>query len=66
MLGLALIVDQLESFLKKDGTKLRLLIGKDPYVFASQLKKPKVKSPQFPDDYIKTDINEHQRVGTEG
>ncbi len=58
MLGLALIVDQLESFLKKDGTKLRLLIGKDPYVFASQLKKPKVKSPQFPDDYIKTDINE--------
>ena len=58
MPGLALIVDQLEAFLNKDGTKLRLLIGKDPYVFASQLKKPKVKSPQFPDDYIKTDINE--------
>ena len=58
MPGLALIVDQLEAFLKKDRTKLRLLIGKDPYVFASQLKKPKVKSPQFPDDYIKTDINE--------
>lgn len=58
MPGLALIVDQLEVFLKKDGTKLRLLIGKDPYVFASQLEKPKVKSPQFPDDYIKTDINE--------
>lgn len=58
MPGLALIVDQLEAFLKMDGTKLRILIGKDPYVFASQLKKPKVKSPQFPDDYIKTDINE--------
>ena len=56
--GLSLVVDELESFLKKDGTKLRLLIGKDPFVFASQLKKPKVKSPHFPDDYIKTDIND--------
>ena len=27
--GLSLIVDGLETFLKKDGTKLRLLIGKD-------------------------------------
>lgn len=58
MPGLALVVDKLEVFLKKEGTKLRLLIGKDPYVFANQLKKPKVKSPLFPDDYIKTDIND--------
>lgn len=57
MPGLALVVDKLEIFLKQEGTKLRLLIGKDPYVFANQLKKPKVKSPLFPDDYIKTDIN---------
>lgn len=60
--GLSLVVDELESFLKKDGTKLRLLIGKDPYVYASQLKKPKVKSPRFPDDYIKTDINELELI----
>ena len=58
MPGLALVVEKLEFFLKKDGTKLRLLIGKDPYVFANQLKKPKVKSPLFPDDYIMTDIND--------
>ncbi len=58
MPGLALVVDKLEDFLKRDGTKLRLLIGRDPYVFASQLKNPKVKNRQFPDDYIKTDINE--------
>ena len=62
MPGLALVVDQLESFLKKDGNKLRLLIGKDPYVYATQLKKPKVKSPQFPDDYIKTDIYELELI----
>lgn len=62
MPGLALVVDQLESFLKKDGNKLRLLIGKDPYVYAIQLKKPKVKSPQFPDDYIKTDIYELELI----
>ena len=55
--GLALLVDKIDAFLKKEGTKLRLLIGKDPYVYANQLKKPKVKSPLFPDDYIKTDIN---------
>lgn len=58
MPGLALVVEGLEAFLKKEGTKLRLLIGKDPYVFANQLKKPKVKSPLFPDDYIMTDIND--------
>lgn len=58
MPGLALVVDKLEDFLKRDGTKLRLLIGRDPYVFVSQLKNPKVKNRQFPDDYIKTDINE--------
>lgn len=58
MPGLALVVEKLEFFLKKDGTKLRLLIGKDPYVFANQLKKPKVKNPLFPDDYIMTDIND--------
>ena len=55
--GLSLIVDGLETFLKKDGTKLRLLIGKDPYIYASQQKNPKVKSRQYPDDYIKTDIS---------
>ena len=58
MPGLSLVTEELESFLKNDGAKLRLLIGKDPYVYVSQLKKPKVKSPQFPDDFIKTDINE--------
>ena len=55
--GLSLIVNGLETFLKKDEKKLRLLIGKDPYIYASQQKNPKVKSRQYPDDYIKTDIS---------
>ena len=42
MPGLTLVVDKLEAFLRKNGTKLRLLIGKDPYVFVNQLKKPKI------------------------
>lgn len=54
--GLSLVADELDTFLKKNDTKVRLLIGKDPYVYAYQLEKPKVKSPHFPDDYIKTDI----------
>lgn len=58
MPGLSLVVDKLGDFLKKEGTKLRLLIGKDPYVYASQLEKPKIKNHKYPDDYIKTDINE--------
>ena len=57
MPGLALVADKLESFIQKDGTKLQLLIGKDPYVYTYQLEHPKKKSLQFPDDYIKTDIN---------
>ncbi len=58
MPGLALVADKLEEFLQKDGSKLRLLIGKDPYVYAYQVKNPKKKDAKFPDDFIKTDINE--------
>ena len=57
MPGLALVAEKLEEFLQKDGTKVQLLIGKDPYVYVSQLTNPKKKSLLFPDDYIKTDIN---------
>ena len=33
--GLALLTDSIKAFLEKEGTKLLLLIGKDPYVYAS-------------------------------
>ena len=41
--GLALLVEDIRAFLDKEGTKLLLLIGKDPYIYASQVKNPKYK-----------------------
>lgn len=56
MLGTELVADNLEAFLKKDGTKLRLLIGKDPYIYPSQLNEMP-KGAKYPDDFIRVDIN---------
>lgn len=56
--GLALIANELDTFLKKEEAKVQLLIGKDPYVYTYQLMSPKTKSFQFPDDFIKTDIKQ--------
>lgn len=55
--GTALITDELEEFLKKDGTQLQLLIGKDPYVYVNQVKSPKYKDASYPQDFILTDID---------
>lgn len=56
MLGTELVADNLEAFLRKEGTKLRLLIGKDPYIYPSQLKEMP-DGAKYPDDYIRVDIN---------
>ena len=58
--GLALLADDIRTFLEKDGTKLFLLIGKDPYVYASQIKNPKYKDKNYPADFIRTDLYELQ------
>ena len=58
--GMALVVEELETFLSKEGTTLELLIGKDPYVYASIIKNPKYKGQNYPFDFIKTDINDLQ------
>lgn len=55
--GLALLVDDLRVFLEKEGRQLLLLIGKDPYIYASQVKNPKYKDHTYPQDYIRTDIH---------
>lgn len=66
--GMALIYDELKSFLEKNNNKLLLLIGEDPLIRAYQQIKPKIKDPKFPDDYIKTDLEnlelkpEYQKV----
>lgn len=61
--ALAMLQEQLKSFLEKKGTKLRLLIGKDPYIYTNQLKKPKYKNAAYAQDFIRTDI--HQLCVTE-
>ncbi len=56
--GLALLTDDIKSFLSKEGSKLYLLIGKDPYIYASQVKNPKYKEQSYPADFIRTDLCE--------
>ena len=56
--GLALLTDEITSFLSKADTQLLLLIGKDPYIYASQLKNPKYKDKNYPEDFIRTDLCE--------
>lgn len=56
--GLALLTDDIRAFLEKKGTKLLLLIGKDPYIYASQVKNPKYKDMNYPGDYIRTDLTD--------
>ena len=56
--GTSLVVEELKEFLNKDGSNLKLLIGKDPQVFANQVKEAKYKDASYPDDFIRVDINE--------
>ncbi|MDN4753193.1 helicase-related protein [Porphyromonadaceae bacterium W3.11] len=55
--GLALITDELSDFLQREGTRFQLLIGKDPNIYAYQVKNPKYKDANYPHDFIRTDIN---------
>ena len=56
--GMTLILNELTSFLERDGTSLELLIGKDPYVYTSLLANPKYKDASYPYDFIRTDIHD--------
>ena len=56
--GTSILANELDNFLEKDGTKLRILIGKDPYLFAKYNKNPKYKDVHnWPEEFIRTDIN---------
>lgn len=56
--GMALIIDELYEFMQSTTSKIQLLIGKDPYIYASQVTNPKYKNAHYPDDYFKTDLSE--------
>lgn len=55
--SMSLVIDELTSFLSRESTSLELLIGKDPYVYASLLANPKYKDANYPYDFIRTDIH---------
>lgn len=54
--GMAEVKEELKSFLEREGTKLQLLIGKDPMVRLAQLEEPKYKNKDFPADFIRVDL----------
>lgn len=56
--GIALVIDELTAFLEKGNTKLKILIGKDPYVYAKMLKEPKYQDKQYPVEFIRTSIDD--------
>lgn len=51
--GLALLANDLRSFLEREGSSIRLLIGTDPVVRAGYLKNPIYKDAKFPQDFIR-------------
>lgn len=55
--GMALIADKLKSFLSRDNAKLKIIIGKDPYVYTNILKVPEFKDKSYPKDYIRADFD---------
>ena len=55
--GMTLLIAELEGFLRREGTRIELLIGKDPYVYASMVQKPQYKTADYPADFIRTDLS---------
>ena len=55
--GTQLITAELRAFLERSAdTHLRLLIGKDPYLFAQYSADAKYKGADYPQDFIKIDL----------
>jgi superfamily II DNA or RNA helicase len=56
--GMSEIYDELASFLDRDGTALRILLGEEPSVRAYQVKNPVKQDPLFPQSYLKRDLED--------
>lgn len=55
--GTQLIAAELRAFLERSAdTRMRILIGKDPYLFAQYSADAKYKNADYPQDFIKTDL----------
>jgi superfamily II DNA or RNA helicase len=56
--GMVEIFSELSGYLEKNNVTFRLLLGEEPYVRTYQLKEPKKQDPNFPQKYLKTDLEE--------
>ena len=58
--GMVSIYEELKEFLERNNISFRLLLGEEPSVRAYQVKKPTTQDPDFPDKYLKKDLEDLQ------
>ncbi|MBM3404453.1 MAG: hypothetical protein FJY10_06140 [Bacteroidetes bacterium] len=56
--GMVEIRDELNSFLERNNTRFRLLIGEEPSVRVYQVRNPEKQNPGFPEKFIKRNLEE--------
>jgi phosphatidylserine/phosphatidylglycerophosphate/cardiolipin synthase-like enzyme len=56
--GMVEIFDSLSSYLEREGVRLRILLGEEPNVRSYQVKNPKKVDPDFPEKYLKQDLED--------
>lgn len=58
--GMAEIYEELKGFLERENTRFRLLLGEEPSVRAYQVRHPEPQDPDFPEKYVKRDLEDLQ------
>ncbi|MDP2335737.1 MAG: helicase-related protein [Bacteroidota bacterium] len=58
--GMVEIYQELNLFLERENTTFRLLLGEEPSVKAYQVKNPAKQDPNFPEKYLKKDLEDLQ------
>jgi superfamily II DNA or RNA helicase len=58
--GMVSIYNELKAFLEKENTSFRLLLGEEPSVRAYQVKNPSKQDPEFPEKFLKKDLEDLQ------
>lgn len=58
--GMVEIYDELKAFLERENTSFRLLLGEEPSVRAYQVKNAVKQDPDFPEKYLKKDLEDLQ------
>ncbi len=58
--GMVEILPELSQFLERENISFRLLLGEEPSVKAYQVKKPALQDPDFPQKYLKKDLEDLQ------